>query len=366
MGFVKLDDFGLILTPEGRILSARSVVLDDGLGGKIVGWREDDLAAMELERWEPALPATRKAGKRVIPAMPQAARAIAPAGPPPLPGVRPFTGSMPITAAPIPTLAPLPAPPAPIPVAAAAPVAIPAKPVVKRPSSQVDSAPVEEDDEWEWEIAVARARANAEWAAEAAEAARFVKPKDPMQTDNWPKTEPLLEALEPTGSQDRPIRVLPRRPSPTPPKPIVIAAPPVRPLPFRASVPATEPNIFVGEQTSPTIVTSAQKPVSEHTSPAIAAPRTTVIPVPTLPSAIDPKSVLPRPRLTTGALPLRPNAAVMSQPRRMSRGTPSIANRAEDTLVNGNTAPANDDLTSPGLLAPPPASSAKRVAAKQR
>jgi hypothetical protein len=95
----------------------------------------------------------------------------------------------------------------------------------------------------------------------------------------------------------------------------------------------------------------------------------TVIPVPTLPSAIDPKSVLPlppRPRTTTGALPIRPHAAVMSPPRRLSRGTPSIANRAEDTLVNGNTAPANDDLTSPGLLAPPPASSAKRVAAKQR
>ncbi|MEP6865525.1 MAG: hypothetical protein ABJE66_33200 [Deltaproteobacteria bacterium] len=353
MGFVKLDDFGLILTPEGRILSARSFVLDDGLGGKIVGWREGDLAAMELERWEPALPATRKAGKKVIPAMPQAARAIAPAGPPPLPGVRPFTGNLPINAAPIPTLAP-----APIPVAAAAPVAIPSKPIAKRPPSEVDPAPVEEDDEWEWEIAVARARANAEWAAEAAEAAAKAaapkaKPKDPMQTDNWPKTEPLLEALEPSGSLGA-IRVLPRRPSPTPPKPVVIVAPPVRPLPFRASVPATEPNIFVGEQTSPTIVTSAQ--------------RTTVIPVPTLHTAIDPKSVLPLPRsrTTTGALPVRPHAAVMSPPRRFSRGTPSIANRAEDTLVNGNTAPANDDLTSPGLLAPPPASSAKRVAAKQR
>jgi len=363
MGFVKLDDFGLILTPEGRILSARSVVLDDGLGGKIVGWREDDLAAMELERWEPALPATRKAGKKVIPAMPQAARAIAPAGPPPLPGVRPFTGSMPVTAAPIPTLAPAPAP------VALTPAPIPAKPVAKRPPSQVDSAPVEEDDEWEWEIAVARARANAEWAAEAEAAAKakpVAKPKDPMQTDNWPKTEPLLEAWEPSGSPDRPIRVLPRKPSPTPPKPIVIpAGPALRPA-FRATVPATEPNIFVGEQTSPTIVTSAQKPVSEHTSPAIAAPRTTVIPVPTLPTALDPKSVIPRPRTTTGAMPVRPNAAVMSPPRRMSRGTPSIASRAEDTLVNGKTAPANDDLTSPGLLAPPPASSAKRVAAKQR
>ncbi|MEO8551979.1 MAG: hypothetical protein ABI678_18510, partial [Kofleriaceae bacterium] len=81
MGFVKLDDFGLILTPEGRILSARSVVLDDGLGGKIVGWREDDLAAMELERWEPALPAKKKTVIRKP--LPQAAAAIAPAAPMP-------------------------------------------------------------------------------------------------------------------------------------------------------------------------------------------------------------------------------------------------------------------------------------------
>jgi hypothetical protein len=383
LGFVKLDDFGLILTPEGRILSARSVVLDDGLGGKIVGWREDDLAAVELERWEPALPANRKAGKKVVPplpAMPQAAKIVAPAGPPPLPGMRPFTGNMPMTTAPAPAPAPGPAPViapalviAPAPIAAAAPIL--AKPVANRPPSQVDPAPGEEEDEWEWDIAVARARAAAEWAQEAADAAAkpAAKPvarsvnapakRDPMQTDNWPKTEPLLEAWEATGTTDRPIRVLPRAPSPTPPKPIVVVAPVPR---FPAQVPATEPNIFVGEQTSPTVVTSAQRPLLEHTSPAIAAPRVTVIPVPTLPSAIDPKSVIPRPRITTGALPLRPNAAVMSPPRRFSRGTPSISNRTEDTLVTGNSAPANDDLTSPGLLAPPPASSGKRVAAKQR
>lgn len=361
MGFVKLDDFGLILTPEGRILSARSVVLDDGIGGKIVGWREDDLAAMELERWEPAIP--RKAGKKVVPTLPQAARTVAPAAPPPLPGVKPFTGTMPLAA-------PLPTPPVPTPVVtpvvASAP--IPAKPVATPKPTPVETAPVEEDDEWEWEIAVARARANAEWAAEAAEAAAkpAAKAKDPISTDSWPKTEPLLEAWEQTGSPERPIRVLPRKPSPTPSKPIVVAAPLPRATPARFPVsPATEPNIFVGEQTSPTIVTSAQKPVSEHTSPMIAAPRATVIPVPTLPMALDPKSVVPRPRTTTGAPPMRPNAAVMS-PRRMSRGTPSLANRTEDTLVNGNTAPANDDLTSPGLLAPPPASNALRVAAKQR
>jgi len=359
LGFVKLDDFGLILTPEGRILSARSVVLDDGIGGKIVGWREDDLAAMELERWEPALP--RKAGKKVVPAMPQAAKTVAPAGPPPLPGVRPFTGTMPLAA-------PLPTPPVALPVVA--PVAAAPAPIAKPAPAPVVAAPVEEDDEWEWEIAVARARANAEWAAEAAEAAAktAVTPKkDPMSTDSWPKTEPLLDAWEPSGSPERPVRVLPRKSSPTPPKPIVIAERPVfGRTPARTIAPATEPNIFVGEQTSPTIVTSAQKPVQENTSRTSAAPRSTVIPVPTLPTAIDPKSVMPRPRTTTGPSPMRANPAVMSPPRRVSRGTPSIASRTEDTLVTGKTAPANDDLTSPGLLAPPPASSSKRVAAKLR
>src|SRR3569623_2748212 len=193
MGFVKLDDFGLILTPEGRILSARSVVRDDGSGGKIGGWREDDLAARELVRGEPAIP--RKAGKKVVPTLPQAARTSAPAAPPPLPGVKPFTGTMPLAA-------PLPTPPVPTPVVASAPIL--AKPVATPKPAPVETAPVEEDDEWEWEIAVARARANAEWAAEAAEAAAkpAAKAKDPISTDSWPKTEPLLEAWEQTGSPD--------------------------------------------------------------------------------------------------------------------------------------------------------------------
>src|SRR5450432_489413 len=70
MGFVKLDDFGLVLTPDGRILSVRPTVLDDGLGGKIVGWQEGDLAAMELGQWEPALPA-RKPSKTSPPPLPR-------------------------------------------------------------------------------------------------------------------------------------------------------------------------------------------------------------------------------------------------------------------------------------------------------
>src|SRR5687768_3195264 len=61
LGFVRLDRYGLVLTPEGRIMSLRPAVLDDGLGGRIVGWTDGDLAAMELQKWEPARPAPKTA-----------------------------------------------------------------------------------------------------------------------------------------------------------------------------------------------------------------------------------------------------------------------------------------------------------------
>ena len=32
-GWVKLDKYGLVLTPDDRVLSTRPAVLDDGLGG---------------------------------------------------------------------------------------------------------------------------------------------------------------------------------------------------------------------------------------------------------------------------------------------------------------------------------------------
>ncbi len=134
LGFVKLDEYGLLLTPEGRVLSTRSAILDDGLGGKIVGWREGDLAAMELERWQS--PAVAK-----------------PHGPP-------MTQRVAAPIVPIP--APTPAPPVATIVAAPAPI---------QPVAVAVEEPVVEEDEWEWEIAMARARAAAEWAEEAAAAA---------------------------------------------------------------------------------------------------------------------------------------------------------------------------------------------------
>src|SRR6187402_2162118 len=82
-GFARLDRYGLILTPDDRVISARGAVLDDGLGGKIVGWLEGDLAAMELDRWGAAKAATAKpvAAPASLHRLPPVARVVAPAAP---------------------------------------------------------------------------------------------------------------------------------------------------------------------------------------------------------------------------------------------------------------------------------------------
>src|ERR1044071_724111 len=104
LGYVKLDRFGLVLTPERRILTLRPVVLDDGLGNKIVGWEDHDLPAMELQHWEPLRPASQRAVATRV------------------------------------TIPPLPVP----------------------PTRVVAHAGELDDDEWEWTIALARARVAAE------------------------------------------------------------------------------------------------------------------------------------------------------------------------------------------------------------
>ena len=108
-GYARLEEFGLLLTQDGRIVATRPAVLDDGLGGCVVGWRVRDLAALELAPWNP--PAAQ--------------------GPSP---------SQPVEAAP-----------------------------AEEPP--VEAAPAEEppdEDDWEWEIVAARARIAAEPAAEPA------------------------------------------------------------------------------------------------------------------------------------------------------------------------------------------------------
>jgi hypothetical protein len=135
LGYVKLDRYGLVLTPEQRILTLRPLVLDDGLGNKIIGWEDHDLAAMELEKWEPLRPAPGRAVATRVAAPPP--RVPAPAQT--LPG---FTPQL---------------------------VAFEPRSLTPPPPTRVVAPAAElDDDEWEWTIALARARAAAEEAEAAA------------------------------------------------------------------------------------------------------------------------------------------------------------------------------------------------------
>ena len=147
-GFVRLSRYGLVLTPEGRIMSLRPEVLDDGTGGKIVGWRDRDLAAAELARFEvpAAAPAVAtpvaSASKTIRVSPPVAASTISPlVAAPRAVAVAVPLASPTLAARSIPAIPKPPAPPITRPFLAVAPVAEP------------------EEDEWEWEIALARARA---------------------------------------------------------------------------------------------------------------------------------------------------------------------------------------------------------------
>jgi hypothetical protein len=115
LGFVRLRDFGLLLTTDRRIVSTRPAVLDDGFGARIVGWEDGDLAVLELAPWGEA-----KA--------PEPARVIAPL-----------------------------ARPAPVPPPVVKPP-VPARVKAREPTPPI----IDEADDWEWEIAMARARAAAE------------------------------------------------------------------------------------------------------------------------------------------------------------------------------------------------------------
>jgi hypothetical protein len=180
LGLVKLSRFGLVLTAEGRIMSLRSTVLDDGLGGRIVGWHDRDLAAMELDPMSLA-PAPQKA---VAPAV---AISLPPVSRPPVPKAPPVT----------PVKAPVPVPVASVPAVAVA--------------EEMD------EDDWEWHIALARARAAAEEADHKAAQARFrdtiptVRPVPALGTVPPPIAAASPVVPIPVG-KSRPGRHIPLRP----------------------------------------------------------------------------------------------------------------------------------------------------------
>ena len=203
-GYARLDRYGLVLTPEDRILATRPAVLDDGIGGRVVGWLASDLAASELEPWTPGQVGRRRELMPVTLGVPVVTRraAVMPAVVPP----------------PLPVAAPAPRP------AVAPPVAAPV----------VAPAPVVEEDDWEWEIALARARAEA---AEAAQPAQVVNP----EAESWDSLTPAT------------VRA-PVEPAPVPPAqrlPQMLAAattvipvprlPAVDPSRVRATMPAARP-----------------------------------------------------------------------------------------------------------------------------
>jgi hypothetical protein len=103
-GFVRLADYGLTLGPDGRVMSWRDAVLDDG-GRKIVGWLASDPAPGLLSPWAPRSPAS------------------------------------------------------PTPVAAVATPVASAPVAVSALAAEVDAELEMDDDEWEWAIVMARARA---------------------------------------------------------------------------------------------------------------------------------------------------------------------------------------------------------------
>ena len=337
LGYVKLGRYGLLLTPDGRILSQRPAVLDDGGGNKIVGWQESDLAAMELEKWEPPRPARKKATAIRV------AVATAPTIPAPARPMLPQVAAVVAPAVKLPGLvAPVAPPPAPV---VAAPVIAPTVP------ASVDAAEEAGDDDWEWTIAVARARAAAEEAEQAAAQPKFVKP--PFQAEPT-RTEPAFKA-EPTVETSAPRPVKPVA-SIAKPLPKVASAPTVSN--FFQDAPKTQPMAKVAEPAPlpPPPVTQAKRPATEDgedwekviAKARVSAIPKTIIPVPTLPRAMDPSLV-------------RPAAPVVAPLKRVPRAT----NRIEDTVRTQAAPPANDDKTKPGIMLPP-SGGGRRVAAKQK
>jgi ribonuclease E len=308
LGFVKLDRYGLLLTPDGRIISTRPAVLDDGLGGRIVGWQDGDLAAMELQKWEPARPAPKASTASRV------AVALAPTVP-----VRP----------PVPIAAKMVAPAVQVPATVAAPVQAAATgpklpgiaPVVAPVVAPTIPAPVaaaEEpgEDEWEWTVAMAKARAAAEETEAAAAAPKFVAPA----------AKPVVAAPKPVAA----------------PTPVAAAAKKPAFVPVK-----TEPMVKVAAPAIPAPLPEPEEDWDALIAKASAPPKT-IIPVPQLPRVTN--TAMVRPAVVPVVAPLR----------RVPRST----NRIEDT-VRTHAAPANDDKTSPGI-ALPPSGGGRRVAAKQK
>jgi hypothetical protein len=219
-GFVKLRRYGLARTPDGRILSTRPAILDDGSGGRIVGWQDDDLAMAELAPWEPG---AQNAQPRIAP---RPLPGLVPAGaPPPRAAPALLAAPVPATVPPVITTVSVPAPAAAQPPPAAMPVEVAAE------------APVDDDD-WEWMIALARVRAEEALPARTAALTRTrpmatVAVKDPAASGEWPETAPIgaIDYDEDSRVGTRPSITAPRPPAEAPAQRVPVTVIPVPTLP---------------------------------------------------------------------------------------------------------------------------------------
>lgn len=271
-GFIKLRRYGLARTPDGRILSMRSAILDDGTGGRIVGWQDDDLAMAELEPWEPGAQrvSAHSPAPRFLPGL--TTRAEAPGATAPAAQVI----ALPAAAEP---------PAASPPTAAGVPVELAAE------------APVDDDD-WEWVIALARARAEEEPPRAPRSPLSRTRPmaavaaKDPAASGEWPKTEPI-GAIDYDRIATRPAIAIPQAevpaqrsapatviPVPTLPtlqgsqtgrlQPVVRTVPPASPHRFAKGTAAVEPDAersaAMPDDTDPSLS------IGDRTTPGIAMP----------------------------------------------------------------------------------------------
>ena len=287
-GYAKLDRYGLMLTGDDRVLSTRPAVLDDGLGGKIVGWTDDDLAAMELEHIgvpkakAPAKPIAAPASLHQLPKapppMPVAAKVIAPAAP---------VVVAPVASAPkLPGMPPVVAAPVAAPVVAAAVVA-----------PQVAAEPELTEDEWEWEIAMARARAVAEEVQQAAAsiASAATAPRAPAKRKTSPgipavraKTEPPVRSLPTRVAPITSVEPAPLPPAPTPARKTVI---PVPSLPTATRPSDVRPVGYTPSSQPPRRMPKGTGPVGEDTVQTLAAPAANddrTSPYMTLPNEVKP------------------------------------------------------------------------------
>ena len=274
-GYAKLDRYGLMLTGDDRVLSTRPAVLDDGLGGKIVGWTDDDLAAMELEHI--GVPKKKGPAKRI--AAPASLHQL-PKAPPPMPvAAKLIAPAAPVVVAPVAPVASAPKLPG-MPPVVAAPVVAPPAAVV---APQVAAEPELTEDEWEWEIAMARARAVAEEVQQAAAsiASAATAPRAPAKL---PAKVAALPAVAPMATREPPPLLSP----PTVERKTVI---PVPSLPTAARPSDVRPLGYTPSSQPPRRLPKGTGPVGEDTVQTHAAPAANddhTSPYMTLPSEVKP------------------------------------------------------------------------------